>query len=229
MSEDVIVKTAKSPSATIIYTVIVSAIVFGALGYWLGGKNNTATTTTKTATATVTAAASVTATSTATDVTAGWKTYTNDTYGVNFKYPSDWILKEDTSNSCQSFASITSPATKAEFDRLSAESKGDLPISAQDISFSYCKTIQEADGNNPKKWTSFLDMINDAGYYHGREEITFAGQSAYSVIEGGLLDYYTILMERDGHIYRIGFGNKESKEKVSTIENQILSTFQFTK
>lgn len=167
-------------------------------------------------------------TTTTTDPTASWKTYTNDSYAVSFKYPSNWTLKEDTSKSCQSFVAITSPETKVAYDKAVAEIKGDIPISLQDISFSYCKTVQDADGNNPKKWTSFTDLVNDSSYYHGQEKITFAGQSAYSVIEGGLLDYYTILMERNSHIYRIGFGNRETKDKVSTTENQILSTFRFT-
>jgi hypothetical protein len=221
-----VVEKKKSSALTISLAIVLSAAVFGYIGYWYGSsKNKTTATPTPTVTATTSAVASATTT---TDPTASWKTYTSDSYGISFKYPSNWTLKEDTSKSCQSFVAITSPETKVAYDKAAAEIEGDLPISAQDISFSYCKTVQDADGNNPKKWTSFSDMINDKNYYHDQSKITFAGQTAYSVIEGGLLDYYTILMEKDGHIYCIGFGNRESKDKVSATENQILSTFKFT-
>jgi len=231
VDENMMSEKPKSNVGMMVLLVILVAIVFGGIGYWLGGNNKTTSSTaTASATATSTAVATVSPKASATaDETANWKTYTNDTYGFSFKYPASWTFTKGGGNDCQSIGYLTSPETKKEYDELVAQGvEGGLPITLSDISFSYCDNVEAADGNNPKKWTSFSDMVNDPSYYREQEEITFAGQTAYSVIEGGMMDYYTILMERDGHIYSIGFGNREEKSKLSSTENKILSTFQFT-
>ncbi|MCX6809337.1 MAG: PsbP-related protein [Candidatus Berkelbacteria bacterium] len=61
--------------------IVVSGIVFGAIGYWYGANNPKEE---------VTATKSATSSASTTDVTASWKTYINDTYGFSFKYPASW-------------------------------------------------------------------------------------------------------------------------------------------
>lgn len=87
-------KVRKDKIWKIIALMTVCAIVFGAVGYYAGqGKdeNTNIAEATKTAdlssiiqTATNTATASATKT---TDITSNWKTYSNDKYGISFKYP----------------------------------------------------------------------------------------------------------------------------------------------
>jgi hypothetical protein len=90
--------------------VILAFIIGGVIGYAVGqdwelAKNtednaavsDVASTSKSTATSTSTSAAS-TSTTTA-DPTAGWKTYTNSTYGFSFKYPSSWTGSNSGNNS----------------------------------------------------------------------------------------------------------------------------------
>jgi len=80
---------------TTIILILVTAMVFLGLGFWAGTqqvKNEAVTAVTATVSPTASAVVSGTATA---DVTANWKTYTNDTYGFSFKYPSDWTVLDN--------------------------------------------------------------------------------------------------------------------------------------
>jgi len=59
------------------------------------------------------------------------------------------------------------------------------------------------------------------------DKITFAGENAYEVIIGGYGAYYSILIEKNHHLYEILFGNRWDKSELTKIDNQILSTFRF--
>jgi len=78
-----------------ILVVILVAVAFGGLGYWLGTKNNS-----NVSTGLTTASSSVpeppipTLSQTTTSETAGWKTYMNDRYGYSIKYPSTYSAKD---------------------------------------------------------------------------------------------------------------------------------------
>jgi len=69
----------------IILAILISAAVFGGVGYWLGTQKAEKTASTASATATVNASATTSA-----DVTANWKTYSSDELGISFKYPQEW-------------------------------------------------------------------------------------------------------------------------------------------
>ncbi len=100
MAEEVIIEK-KSPAVfKIILAILVSALVFGTLGY-LYGRNNQPSDVSNLATATTTStpvlSASTTATTAATTTsTNSWKTYTNSTYGFSFNYPSSWTIINDS-------------------------------------------------------------------------------------------------------------------------------------
>lgn len=80
---------------TTIILVLVTAALFLGVGFWAGGARNVSSTDDTTATATVSTTTTVSASSTSTaDITANWKTYTNDTYGFSLKYPSDWAVTD---------------------------------------------------------------------------------------------------------------------------------------
>lgn len=104
------------PIWIVVITVIVTAAVIGGGGYYyLNGKNvkekndlqaqiddlnakiSTAQTALSAATAT-TGTTSIGSSTTTTDPTAGWKTYSNPTYGFTFKYPADWSQDQVTSS-----------------------------------------------------------------------------------------------------------------------------------
>jgi hypothetical protein len=85
----------KKQTWIIIGCIVAAAVLFGGLGYWAGHRKTATTAVIPTppvppvpeVSATVTPSATATKTA---DVTANWKTYTNDTYGLSVKYPSGW-------------------------------------------------------------------------------------------------------------------------------------------
>lgn len=91
-----------------ILLVLVSALIFGVLGFAYGQQiakesaaleSSTASVnypseSTVTTSATVSATTSASATASTTS-TADWKTYTNSEYGFSFKYPKDWTISKD--------------------------------------------------------------------------------------------------------------------------------------
>jgi len=164
-------------------------------------------------------------TTTSTDETADWKTYTNTDYKFSFKYPSDWTLNSNDEKA----VTVNSPENQAAKQKVdSGEMNGEGYMS--DITFYSYNSLSEADGNNPKKWTNISDMISDKGYFpNGLIKTSLTGQTAYEGIEGGFGQYYIYVLQKDSKIFKVLFGNVETKDKLTLIDKKILSTFQFTK
>ena len=168
-------------------------------------------------TASTTAAPATTTTPTTTDETANWKTYTSS-YGYSFKYPTNWILNSSDPN----VVAINSPENEA----LKGQNYEGYMM---DIAFNYYDNLSAADGNNPKKYQSFSDWINDTGYFSGMTKTTLGDVVAYDGAEGGFGAYYINVAEHGSHYFKVLFGNAESKSKLTSTDSKILDTFQFTK
>jgi hypothetical protein len=189
------------------------------------GDDNSTNSSTSLVTATVSPAASASATdsaatTTTADVTASWKTYTNDTYGFSFKYPNDWTTEEAKSyDKTVPVIRIASPETT----KAGGGYEGPAPF---DLSVYYYSTAASIDS----KYSSILDYMNDKTVFvSGYNSINFAGQTAYDATEPGMGSYYTINLDKNSHIFKLFFDRKGTKADLSPTENQILSTFQFTK
>ncbi|MBI4029959.1 hypothetical protein HY373_02145 [Candidatus Berkelbacteria bacterium] len=157
-----------------------------------------------------------------TNQTADWKTYANEKYAYTIKYPKDWIID----NSILEAVTLNSPKNarienKIKIGKMYSEGY------MRDITLYYYDNLTAADGNNPKIYKTFTDLVYDIANSN-QKEISFAGQKAYEFSEGGFGSYYVIVLEKDGHIYEILFGNREGKAGLDATDNQILSTFQFT-
>lgn len=155
-----------------------------------------------------------------TDATANWQTYENDTYGISLKYPKDW--KSEAVSSSPNILLLKSPETLAILDEIAKKgvAVGGPP---SDVVVSYYKDLATADGNDPKKYQTLSDMVNDTSYFRSTKEIIFIGQKAYEGIEFGMTDSYTIILEKNNHIYKTGF-NKESKDQITSIQQSILNS-----
>ncbi len=156
--------------------------------------------------------------------TSNWKTYTNTKYGFEFKYPQDWVLETNYQSDENLIAVISSPET-IKVRRDCYEGCG------PDILFSYYSSISEI--HNVKANNIVVKNLSDYVYksilVSNPQKITFAGYNAYEVTKLGYSVYFTIMIEKDGHIYQILFGNDGSKQELDETENKILSTFKFTK
>ena len=99
MPEEIIIEKRKPIAGTIVITFLLSALIFGFLGYYLGARI-----TSPVPDAPVVETAGISeespAASLATDPTGGWKTYTNNEIGISFKYPIEWkepqFIKHDS-------------------------------------------------------------------------------------------------------------------------------------
>jgi len=175
----------------------------------------------KTANPAPTIPAPVSTTSSSVVSTADWKTYTNDQYGFSFKYPTGWIVntkdpKGITLNSPQSVA-----------DKTKCTDAGESPYCKDDLTVFYFDTINGLTNNS--NISNLDDFIAKTSVLDGSKKITIGGYPAYEGIKGDISAYYVIYIEKDSHIYEIFFGKRSTKAELTSIETQILSTFQFTK
>jgi hypothetical protein len=180
---------------------VVVLIALGYIGwmYWINKNTLTPTPTTNTTS------------------TADWKTYTNN-FGYSIKYPIDWTVdskdpKAVTLNSAESISN-------------NSKCNGEGPNCENDVTIFYFNQLTDlTQGSNA---TNLEDYINNSTVLNESKKITFAGEPAVEGTEGGISAWYNIYVEKSGHIYEIHFGKAATKDEINPIEQQILSTFQFT-
>lgn len=157
---------------------------------------------------------STSTTSTTADATAGWKTYTNPTYGFTIEYPSEYIANEIGSFSANDGVAIDSSTTGG------YEQPHLISVEAEQSALSIDDYVSKAAKD---------------GAFGSAAKITFAGQTAYEGNDQGMQILYGILVKKGSYVYHfvLDSGNKETlaqnKAGLTTIQNSILSTFQFTK
>lgn len=207
--------------------VILLAIGVGI--WWMRRPSNIPSPTVTTGTVTTPAA------TTASDPTANWKTYNNTAYNFSLKYPQDWVT--DHNKHAGETVTLTSPETiKAIAAQIASTGGQDFGPISDDIRISYYDKVSDlAVPNVPalKGQTITLDSLlskykKDLTLISDVTDTTLGVLAAKEVVIGGEAAYYTILVERDGHLFEIFFNNVDSKQNLTTTEKQILGSFVFT-
>jgi len=163
--------------------------------------------------------------------TTAWKTYQNTTYGFEFKYPENWILKEKTPNGTNSgrIVSLQSPESK----KLLEEKKIDQSYSLN-VVISYWANInnESARGGSwvgQREYQDLADYFTDVNSPKKKVgETVIDGLQAYEVTIGGAGQNYGMIIEHNG-IYEISFERVWDKLQLGSIEKEILTTIKFTK
>ena len=205
-----------SPSMKVI--MLVFAVVLIATLGWLVWDNNTTPDTTDSS------APKVTKTTTTTDETADWKTYTSS-YGYSVKYPATWTFNATNTAT----VTLTSPeTTKSINDCIKTN-----PVcegAGADIAVYYYSSISEEASNKANKWNAktIEELITADSLTKKLGTVSLGGVNATAVQEAGLGSYYVIYAEKNGHLYRIFFNNRETESSLSATEKLILSNFKFT-
>lgn len=162
------------------------------------------------------------------DPTKDWKTYTNSTYGFEFKYPSDWQLNAQNLQDNRFYANISKTDATQEKVLLPGDNKADA-------TYSIIISVE----NNPNGYTakeyylSHSSGESRAQLEKGLKDTNIAGIPGISFTAGaapssGLSQ--EALITYSGKIYRFAYGamaHPETHLKYLDVYNQILSTFRF--
>lgn len=202
-----------------IVVVLFTAAVFFMIGYNYGQDNppTTSSETVNSDSAGVPPVPEMPSATATTDVTADWKTYTNDTYGFSFKYPSAWNITTDE-------RSTSEPVYDVIFD--TGNSKVYNAASRQ-MWINIYKTSDAAPTTLAQEKATIQDNV-DRGFRSATiSDLKIGGQDAVSYNytdskdqEIGNLQYSVI---DSSTFYHLSFYNN------AATASQILSTFQFTK
>ncbi|MEI8061050.1 MAG: hypothetical protein WCG99_02025 [Candidatus Berkelbacteria bacterium] len=146
-----------------------------------------------------------------TDEAASWKTWTNDSVGFSIKYPSNYSAGKASSYSDNDGVFI---------NVLSGDQGSLVSVEAEQSSLSLDSYIAGAVADKT---------------FSSATKITFAGLPAYEGADNGIITSYGILVKSGSNIFHVvaDTGNLDglakNKAALTTIQNQILASFQFTK
>lgn len=194
-------KNSQKGSATVILLVVLVVVLAVVLVYFVFLKKPGEVAISPTPTPTKTATPTP-------DETANWKIYSDEHFGFEVKYPTKYAIV----------------ITATEMD-----------VSA---TFSIDKVLQITaivDSSNDLQLDNFVKAQAQQLLLRDYKKITFMGQPAYEGVGMGLVTSYEIIVKNQGYIY-ILILNTNNKDALSELkagltpeQNQILSTFKFTK
>lgn len=162
------------------------------------------------------------------DAYAGWKTYTDEQYGFEFRYPKDWNFKASETGGVYNFLDI----------HLSNIAPSDSPLCMDDF-----LGMEIQVGNKKETTQSFESFVRQRVLNTNVEGLGPRGEISqtqigsnkffkvqYSGWDGCSGPGYFIEQNSQYYTYVFsGAGEKEVANLKNVIENQILSIFKFTK
>ncbi len=220
----------KSIVLPIILSILVSAILFGGLGYYLANtKNATQVTSTTLADTTQTSIPTASATvTTSTDEALNWKTYTNTKYSYSIKYPTNWAYTESPDTKSGAGFRLATKSDNPENDFLTVYYSA-RPTNLSTMSFEdYVKiaAIQEIEGY--KKLTKIQKVTTNSGI------VGYTTYWQYTDHTGATLDSrpITYFPPSDGKLtgtIQISSNASELPSNPNEDHDKMVKTFSYTK
>ncbi|MEI8061045.1 MAG: hypothetical protein WCG99_02000 [Candidatus Berkelbacteria bacterium] len=145
--------------------------------------------------------------------TTNWKTYTNSTYGFNFKYPADWvveIIKNTVADQVLGLI-LTSPEMQEAIKKETIDAASDIYFDefTKTANFNLSTTVTNSD----------LYTKDSA------VPTTVAGQNGFRAVFSGMVEQSVYFWDKDNYYFEATSTFLSSDNRLETI----LSTFQFTK
>lgn len=151
-----------------------------------------------------------------------WQTYTNDQYGFEFQYPSNWIKENESTNQiCFNSSETHFQAIKNGYDidfcvSFSQNINGVInPYTTPSVTYEDLNDFYNKTSTNPAieyQWSGLITVNNNNGYKY---------------VSCGHGCYFGIIIENNKGIYEIEFITAFDESKLTDIQKQILSTFKF--
>jgi hypothetical protein len=161
-----------------------------------------------------------------------WKVYADKEYGFRIDYPKEWAAKE-TGKYAREYAAISlvSPETQKDFEENFEQIKdfyagnfNEYFAYNSDMSVYVYSSLKNRHGvATIKEWIENNNEISEIG------KIEISEIEATEFIQHGESIKYAIIFENNGYFYEIILNKASSKEDISDIIKQILSTFQLIK
>lgn len=155
-------------------------------------------------------------------IPSNWETYSNHQFaGFEFRYPPDWTMESDRFDPY--LFRLLSPTTLNHklTDELS-EFNDYYDLMIQMITPSALPEYLSLGIKN----ISEINQKNFPGHFDDNQTINFFGKPAVETYELGMSRYYSIFIDSSGDILRLSFN--QSKDELTDLQKQILSSFKFT-
>ncbi|MBU4338530.1 hypothetical protein KKB43_04205 [Patescibacteria group bacterium] len=154
------------------------------------------------------------------DETANWKTYRNDEYGFEVKYPTAWEISSDKSGVT---ISPNTPTT------MSLKERQNLSELWPSFSIGFTDNKNNLSLNDFFKKEILPNLRLDID--HKVQQVKIGNNDAIVFVELGMIESKEYIMAQNSKFVEIFFANEEviPNTPVVPIFNQILSTFKFIK